>query len=463
MRRTLSCLLLAGSTVFPILALAQPTELQARAEQLARQAQAESLAYDIVESLTTEVGPRLAGSEAEARARDWAVAKFRELGFRNVRIEPFALPVWERGREIAEIVAPFPQALTITALGGSVATGEEGVSGEVLAVASVAELEATPAEALKGRIVFVDEVMTRTQDGSGYGVAAAKRRLAAYLAAEKGALAVLIRSVGTSSHRFAHAGQMRRVTEPGDDPGVPAAALAAPDADQLQRILGRGEPVRMRLVLTPRTRAEGTSGNVVAEIPGHHAADEIVLVGAHLDSWDLGTGAVDDGAGVAIVTAAAKYQMDALKGGPQRTLRVVLFGAEEVGLAGAKAYAERHADELGNHVAALESDFGADRIWRFDTGASEATLAAAQALGVPLRGFGVGPGNNNARGGPDLKYVREAGVPVFTLLQSGWDYFDLHHTADDTLDKVDPEALAQNVAVYTAVLYQLLNSEVTFR
>ncbi len=433
------------------------------AGRLARAALDSDLAYELLESLTTEVGPRLAGTEAEARARDWAVGRLKALGFSNVRIEPFTLPVWTRGIEIAEVLEPFPQPLAITALGGSASTGADGVVAAVAAFGSLAELEAAAPASVRGRIVFVDEVMTRTQDGSGYSVASAKRRKAAYVAEDKGAAAVLIRSVGTSNHRFAHAGQMRRVIDPGDQPGVPAAALAAPDADQLRRMLERGMEVRLRLVLTPEERPAGESGNVVAEIPGRLAPQEIILVGAHLDSWDLGTGAVDDGAGVAIVTAAARQLMDAMPDGPARTVRVVLFGAEEVGLVGGKAYAEQHAGELAQHVVAMESDFGAGRIWRFDTRVAEDKLEAARALGVPLRSFGVGPGNNTAYGGPDLKFLRESGVPVMGLVQNGWDYFDLHHTADDTLDKVNPEDLAQNVAVYTAMLFQLANGSDSYR
>ena len=216
---------------------------------------------ELVASLTTEVGPRLAGTAAEERARDWAVKRLTALGFSNVRVEPFELPVWERGVEWAQVTAPYPQPLVVTALGGSVSTGPEGVEGEIASYPNVAALEAAPAETLRGKIVYVDEVMTRTQDGSGYGVAASKRRKAAYIAQEKGALAVLIRSVGTSNHRFAHTGQMRRATEKGAA-GVPAAALSAPDADQLRRILNVRGSARVKLVLTPEKRPAGMSGRL---------------------------------------------------------------------------------------------------------------------------------------------------------------------------------------------------------
>jgi Peptidase family M28/PA domain len=450
---------------FPLVVHAQEInpQLHSRASALAAEALQSNLGYAIVESLTTEVGPRLAGTEAEERARQWAVDKLQSLGFANVRIEPFELPVWERGVEWAQIVSPYPQPLVVTALGGSASTGADGVEAEVVAFGSLQDLSAAPAESVKGKIVFVDEVMTRTQDGLGYGVASAKRRQAAYLAEGKGAKAVLIRSVGTSSHRFAHTGQMRRATEQGKSQGVPAAALSAPDADQLQRILSATGSVKLRLVLTPEQRPGGVSGNVIAEVPGTVAGDEIILVGAHLDSWDLGTGAVDDGAGVGIVIAAAKKVMDAMPDGPRRTVRVVLFGAEEVGLVGAKAYAEQHADELAKHVVASESDFGAGRIWRFETGVAEDRVEAAQALGSVIRTMGAGPGGNRASGGPDMKFVREAGVPVVGLKQNGWDYFDLHHTPNDTLDKIDPQDIAHNVAAWVSFIYLAANGDDYYR
>ena len=458
-------LTLALTLLFSLQALAQTIspQLEARAALLASQAEQSNLGYSIVESLTTEVGPRLAGTEAEERARNWAVAKFESMGFANVRVETFALPVWERGVEWAQITAPYPQPLVVTALGGSISTGPDGVEGELASFPSLNALAIAPAETVKGKIILVDEVMTRTQDGSGYSVAAAKRRQAAYIAEEKGALAALIRSVGTSSHRFAHTGQMRRVTEVGEPQGVPAAAISAPDADQLQRILAAHSSLRLRLVLTPERRPAGVSGNVIAEIPGREAPDEIVLIGAHLDSWDLGTGAVDDGAGVGIVMAAAKAVMDAMPNGPRRAIRVVLFGAEEVGLVGGKAYAEAYANELANHIVASESDFGAGRIWRFNTGVVEDKVQVAQALGSVVRSMGAGPGSNAATGGPDMKYLREAGVPVVGLEQNGWDYFDLHHTPNDTLDKIDPQDLAQNVAAWTSFIYLAANSEDSYR
>ena len=420
------------------------------ASQLRDEAKTSDLAYRIVESLTTEIGPRLAGTEAEARARDWAVAKFKELGFKNIRVEPFQLPQWTRGIETAEVLSPFPQKLLVTALGGSPSTGEAGVSGELVRFSNLDQLKAAADGSLKNKIVFIDESMTRTQDGSGYGAAVGKRRSTAYEAHRAGASAALIRSVGTSSHRFPHTGQMQRLTSENVPDAVPTGAISAPDADQLTRMLARGKPVTVKVTLTPETRPQAESGNVIGEIVGSEKPDEIIVIGGHLDSWDLGTGAVDDGAGVAITMAAAKL-LAAAK--PRRTIRVVLFGAEEVGLVGARAYAEQHIDETDQHIIGVESDFGAANIWRFDSKVGEEKLAVIDEIAKVLRPLGIHRGNNEASGGPDMTYIRNGGVPVVGLIQNGWDYFDLHHTPNDTLDKIDPQQLAQNVAAYVAFLY----------
>ena len=415
-----------------------------------------SVGYDIINSLTTEVGPRLAGSEAEARARDWAVAKFKTLGFKNVRIEPFSVDYWERHVESAEIVSPFPQKLHITTLGGSVATKPGGVTGQIVRFASLKALIDAPMAGLAGKIVFVDEYMTRTQDGSGYGVAVRKRSGAANEAGKRGAIAALIRSVGTDQHRFPHTGQMNYAKQ---IPKVPIAALSAPDADQLQRALLLGE-VEVKLSLEVESLGQRQSGNVIGEIPGE--TDEIVIIGGHLDSWDLGTGAVDDGAGIGITLGAAKMILD-LKRKPQRTIRVVMFGSEEVGLVGAKAYAEAYKTELDKHVIGAESDFGGGKIWRFDTRFGKDKLHFAAAIQAVLGPLGIALGDNSASGGPDMGPMRALGMPVATLKQNGWDYFDLHHTANDTFDKIKPEDIAQNVAAYAAFAWMAANLDGHFR
>ena len=426
------------------------------AKALIAQSFQSDLGYQIIESLTTEVGQRLAGTEAEARARDWGVAKFKQLGFKNVRIEPFQVDHWERHSEHAEITSPFPQKLMITALGGSIATDSAGIVGQVVRFENLQALKDAPMKGLKGKIVFVDEYMTRTQDGSGYGVAVKKRSGAAVEAGKRGAAAALIRSVGTDHHRFPHTGQM---TYDQNVVKVPIAALSAPDADQLHRALGRGD-VEVKLQIDVQSYGKSQSGNVIAEIPG--VTDEIVIIGAHLDSWDLGTGAVDDGAGIGITVGAAKLILDMNKK-PKRTIRIVMFGAEEVGLVGAIAYAKKHANELDRHVVGAESDFGAGQIWRFETRFSDSKLHKAEAMHKVLSPLGIALGSNDASGGPDMGPLRMLGMPVVTLKQNGWDYFDLHHTPNDTFDKISADDIAQNVAAYAAFVWMAANMQGDFR
>lgn len=426
-----------------------PSAVERDANLLMQRGLVDEVGLKFVEDLTTEIGPRLAGSEAEARARDWAVAELKELGFSNVRVDDFAIPFWSRIQESAVVVSPAPQKLEITMLGGSRPTPEGGLTAQVVRLNSMAELRATEPARLNGKIVFIDEAMTRTQDGSGYGPAVAKRRNCAAVSIEKGAVACLIRSVGTDAHRFPHTGMMARGQAIGAGPG---AALSAPDADQLTRLLERG-PVTLKLDLDVETQQSVLSGNVIAEVPGRgDLADEIILIGCHLDSWDLGTGAIDDGAGCGIVVGAANL-VKSMPGRTRRTVRVVLFGAEEVGLLGANAYATAHADELNQHVLASESDFGAGRIWRFQTNFGDGALPYAQAIQGALAQLGIGPHDNNARGGPDIGALRRAGVPVVTPQQNGLDYFDLHHTPDDTFDKIVPEDFKQNVATYAGFVW----------
>lgn len=433
-----------------ILALALPltafAQVPDRVSALRDAALGDATAYDIVEGLTTEVGPRLAGTEAEARAREWAVRKLKGLGFANVRIEPFDMPVWVRGIETGEFLAPFPQKVALTALGNSGATPEGGLTATVVAFASIDALKAARPQDVAGRIVFVDHAMKRTQDGSSYGVFGAARRLGPSIASKLGAAAIVIRSIGTDTSRAPHTGVQS--WDAGVAP-IPAAALSTIDADNLGRILTRGKPVTMKLVLTPRQIGIRQSGNVVAEVPGTDRDAGLVLIGGHLDSWDLGTGAIDDGAGVAITAAAAKRILDSGRK-PRRTIRLVWFGAEEVGILGGTAYAKAHAGEL--HAFASESDFGADRIWRIDTNLPETAKPAVERLRLALAPLGIAPGTASAGGGPDMGPIVATGVSAIDLRQDGTRYFDLHHTPEDTLDKIDPVQLRQNVAAWTAML-----------
>ena len=404
----------------------------------------DAYAWDIAEGLTTEVGQRLAGTEAEARARAWSVAKLRSLGFSNVRVEAFPVSVSTRGAESAEVLSPFPQRLVVNALGGSGFTGPEGITGELIGFDSVDSLRLAPDSAVRGKIVFIDHRMTPTQDGSSYGQFGAPRRQGPTIASNKGAAALVIRSIGTDHDRMPHVGVM---SFDGGAKPIPVGALSIPDAEQLERIMKRGQPVTLRLRLQGQ-RIEGTSGNVIAELPGSNPALPPVLVACHLDSWDLGTGEIDVAAGCGIVAAAAKRIMD--RGRPLRTIRVVWFGAEEIGLFGGLDYLRRHGQEP-HHVIA-ESDFGADRIWQVNSKLGEARRDEARALGAALAPLGILTGAFDTAGGSDIGPMIAAGVPAVGLSQDGTRYFDLHHTANDTLDKIDRVQLRQNVAAWTTML-----------
>ena len=413
----------------------------------------DDVAWTITEGLTTEIGQRgTGGSAAQARARAWGVAKLKALGFRNVRIEAYTLPnVWERGVETAEVVAPYPQSLRLTALGNSGATPAAGLTAPVAYFASLNDLLAAPAGSLAGRIAFVSNAMEPTQDGSSYGSAGAARFVGPNIAAQKGAAAIVIRSIGTDHGRGPHAGTTN--FDPGVAP-IPAAALSVADAENLERMVKLGRPVTLRLVLTPRFVGPRPSGNVVAEVPGTDRNAGIVLIGGHLDSWELGTGAIDDASGLGITTAAAKLVMDA--GRPRRTIRVVWFGDEEIGGFGGQEYAWAHAGE--RHATASESDFGADRVWRVETSLPDGARPVADRLAAALAPLGIVRGAGTGGDGTDIAPVIRTGVAGIDLNQSGLRYFDVHHTPEDTLDRVDPAQLRQNVAAWTTMLAVVANA-----
>ena len=408
-------------------------------------------AWEIVADLTTEVGPRLAGSEREAAAREWAAARLKALGFSNIRTEPFTIDGWVRGEETAQMVAPYPQPLAITALGFSVPTPAEGLTAEVVYFPTLDALKAAPAGSLSGKIAYIDHAMRATQDGSSYGPFGNARRQGPSVASSKGAIAAVIRSAGTDSHRNPHTGGTGFA--PGVKP-IPAGAVSNLDANLIARVVARGKPMRFTLKLTGYPQANLPSGNVTAELPGRDPALPPILLACHLDSWDLATGAIDDGAGCAIITAAA---LKAQAGGKSlRTIRVLWAGSEEIGGFGGLAYAMAHAAEP--HALAMESDFGADQVWRvrFDFAAFNAALA--DRIAAALAPMGIVRGADKANGGTDVEpIIARQKLAVVDLDSDGTRYFDLHHTPEDTLDKIDPVQLQQNVDAWTAVLAIVAN------
>ncbi|MGO4262639.1 M28 family peptidase [Lysobacter sp. TAB13] len=428
--------------------------IQAAAE-LRERALASDLGYKIVESLTTEVGPRLAGSEADARAVAWAEAKFRSLGFDKVWLEPVTFPKWERRSEHAAVIGAHAQPLTLTALGGSPGGTVEG---EVARFADLAALEAAPAGSLAGKIAFIDFAMPRAKDGAGYGPGGRIRSRGPSAAIRAGAAGYLMRSAGTDSHRMPHTGITR--FDDGLKP-IPSAALSAPDAEQLSRLVALGAPIRVRVALDCGWDGQATSHNVIGEIRGKSKPDEVVVIGGHLDSWDLGTGAIDDGAGVGLTMAAAKL-IGQSKLRPARTIRVVAFANEEQGLYGGKAYAAKHLPDVKKHQIGAESDFGAGRIYAYSSSAPNYAKAADAQIAQALAPLGIEHTPGKGGPGPDIGPSAAGGLAWARLAQDGTDYFDYHHTPDDTLDKIDPKALAQNVAAYAVFAYLAASADGDF-
>jgi Zn-dependent M28 family amino/carboxypeptidase len=417
----------------------------------------ESLAYQLVEQLTVEIGPRLAGSPADAKAVAWAVEKFKKLGYDKVWTEQFTTPYWQRGNARLEVLSPFPQSLVLTALGGSVGTDDKGIDASVVMFDSLEQLIAAKTEQVQGKIVFINKAMTKDKMGSQYSQVVGARSKGAVEAARLGAKALIIRSIGTSQNRFAHTGKMSYQDGVAK---IPAVAISAPDAMQLSKIIQRAPEAKLKLTMNNHT-ADAVSHNVIAEITGSERPDELVLISAHLDSWDQGTGALDDGAGVGLVMATGALLKQSSR--PKRTVRVVLFGNEEGGLVGARAYAAKHAPELSRHIVATESDFGAGRIWRFDSKFGQQALPFAAQIQQQLAPLNIVKGTNQAYGGPDVSVLSALGVPVVSLEQDGSDYFDYHHTPNDTLDKIDPAALLQNQQAWLIMTRELANSDIDLR
>jgi carboxypeptidase Q len=418
------------------------------AEHIVGGALASGLAHARLAELTDTVGPRLSGTAGAAAAVQWALKKFGEDGL-AAHLEKVLANHWERGEERAEVLASPSAAglkLAITALGGSVGTPEGGLTAEVVEVSSFDELRALGG-GVRGKLVLFQHTMSTP---AGYGEFAVFRHHSASEAARLGAVATFVRSLATASLRSPHTGAMEYAA---DAPKIPAAAVATEDAELLHRLLSRG-PVKVHLVLGCKQLAPVESANVVAEVRGREHPEEVVLLGAHLDSWDLGQGAIDDGAGVAIVMEAGRL-LAQLKTPPRRTVRVVLFMNEENGLDGAKAYAKAHEAEVPRHVAALEADSGSGRPLGLGVRAGlDATALLSPWLG-PLAALGSAELTQGGEGGADLTPLARALVPIVSVRQDATHYFDLHHSAADTLDKVNPFELAQVAAQVGWVAYAL--------
>jgi carboxypeptidase Q len=436
-------------------AFAQSTEQQA--QRLIDHLLSSPHGYETLAHLTDEIGPRLSGSRGAELAVRYTTQRFRAWGI-DVRNERVMVPHWVRGAEHGRLVSHHNQKLVLTALGGSVATPASGITADVVEVTSYEELEKLGRAKIAGKIVFYNKAMDMTLIESGrafeaYSQAVIFRGLGASRAAEYGAVGAVIRSVASGSLRTPHTGSMRY--EEGK-PRIPAAALATEDAELVHRLLAKGERVRMNLVLTPRTLPDVASSNVIAEIKGSQHPDEIVLIGGHLDSWDLGTGAIDNGSGVSMVMETMRALKE-LGITPKRTIRAVLFMNEENGLRGARQYFENASrrEELHRHVAAIETDAGAAPPVGFISTLEGAELERVQARMRVLSRIAPMYFRSSRQTGADTSPLTSAGVVGFGLVPNPRHYFDFHHTDADTLDKVDPKALAQNTAALAALAYVL--------
>jgi carboxypeptidase Q len=418
----------------------------AAAATLRERAMSDSTAYKLVESLTTEVGPRPAGSAGDRAAVAWAQREMQRLGFANVHTVPATVPHWVRGEAEFAVLTPWPQTMPTLVLGGSVGTGSEGLEADAVMVKDLDALAQLPAGAVKDKIVFFTLRMERTRDGAGYGKAVTVRAAGPSAASALGAIGIVIRSISTSNTRFPHTGATRYTTT---SPRIPAFAISNPDADALERQFASGKPVRLKMRSTSRDLPPAQSANVVGDIPGTDRADEIVILGAHLDSWDPGVGAIDDGAGVAIMMGVARL-IGGLDTKPHRTIRVVLFANEEFGTSGSQAYVAAHRADVDKHVIGFEADLGAGPVWRLSSRVNPKQLPAVDQIFKALAPFKLARGDNEAHGGSDLDGLAHAGMAILEPDLDASVYFDVHHTANDTMAQVDPANLRQSVAAFAA-------------
>jgi carboxypeptidase Q len=437
---------------FPPLLLQQLSAIKAAALN-------DDYAYHQLAHLTENIGPRPSGSPQAHAAAEYVAAELRKLGL-EVRLEPVTVPHTVRGAETAALVeypAMVPgttQKIVLTALGGSSSTPADGLTADVVAVDTFDELQALGRDKVAGKIVLFNEIYDKQKAAAGlafpaYGEAVRYRAIGPKVAADLGAVAALVRSVGSADYRLPHTG----FSVPA---GIPAGAVAAEDADLIAHLAAQGK-VRMHLTLTPQKLPDETGYNVIGDLKGSEHPEQIVVVSGHLDSWDLGTGAIDDGAGVVMAMQTAEV-LQRLHLRPARTLRVIAWMDEETGGAGSKAYSADYAAEFPHHIACIESDAGAAHPLGFEVKATTAAVDALRPVQSVLQSIGATVFQNSSYPpGADIAAMSEAGVPAFGVMQDGRTYFHYHHTAADTLDKVVPSELRENAAAMAVLAYALAN------
>lgn len=421
-------------------------------------------AYQQVAHLSNNIGPRLSGSAQAEKAVEYVANELRKIGC-AVQLEKVMVPHWMRGEETAALVewpgqaTGTTQKIVLTALGGSVATPAGGITAEVVVVKNFDELNSLGKKKVAGKIVvfnhpFDQELAATGFGGDAYGEAVVYRSNGASAAARLGAVAALVRSVGAAAYRLPHTGLMHYAA---DAPKIPTAAVTDEDAELMAALAPQGK-MRMHLVLTPQTLPDAPSHNVIADIKGSEHPEQVVIVSGHLDSWDLGTGAIDDGAGVAVAMQTAQL-VRRLGLHPRRTIRVIAWMNEENGERGGAAYARDHAGEIANHVAAIETDLGADHPVGINCVGKPALEQFLQPVADVLQNSGAGVLRVRDGAGADIDELTKAGVPSFSPIQDSRFYFRYHHTAADTLDKIDPRHLAETAAINAVLAYALANLE----
>jgi Zn-dependent M28 family amino/carboxypeptidase len=433
-------------------------------KKLQEAALASDYAHRQVAHLSNNIGPRLSGSAQAEKAVEYVAAELRSIGL-TVQLEKVMVPHWVRGEETAALVQ-FPgqaenttQKIILTALGNSVGTPKEGLTAEVVVARDFDELKSLGKERVQGKIVVFNHAFDKQMAALGFGSEAYAEAVlyrgdAPSAAARLGAVAVLIRSVGGAAYRLPHTG----MTHYADDvPKIPAAALAEEDADLIAALAPQG-PVQIHLVLTPRQLPDVPSHNVIGDLKGTEHPEQVVIVSGHLDSWDLGTGAIDDGAGVAVAmqTANLVRQLDLH---PRRTIRIIAWMNEENGLRGGKTYDEEHIAEIGNHFAAIETDLGAGHPVGIYMAGKPELKAYLEPVAKILQTSGAGVLEFRNETGADIDPLLKRGVPNFSPIQDSRLYFNYHHTAADTLDKIDPHELAENAAINAVLAFALANLE----
>ncbi len=445
-----------------------PPEIAAAAIALRERALQDNLSVDIIESVTTEVGARRMGTEGDQRVIAWAQAKFTELGFDRVWTEPVELDRgWIRGEATAEILEPYPHNVVMTALGYSVGTDGDLV-GEVIEFPSYDDLLAVPeGDSLNGKIAFVSYSMADyapAEDGparGAYGEGVRARANGRVEAAKRGAEAFIIRSVGIDNNRNGHTGSGYEYVE--GVRKIPTAALSAPDAILIQNMLRRGKPIILKMNLTSEIIGPQMSATIIGEITGREDPDRFVVLGAHVDSWDEGTGALDDGAGIGSMMATAAF-IGQMEQRPRRSIRVILFSGEEIGFYGVYAYMKKHADNIDAHLLGAEVDTGGGRGQTLSSGVGENSLGLVREMHKLVAPLGIEfVDTNTANAQSDMSELSKAGMPALHLRQHSNEYFKYHHTPNDTFDKIIPEDMRYLTAAYATLFYVAAEMDADFR